>query len=223
MDLRIKGLSHLDPLTVPLPNGTEVVTRVDRLLGERRIPEGAVGRVVAQHGGEFDVQIVGIGVARYSRDELVPRKVGQVRFARRREAVWSALRPCSVLETTVGSHAWGLADEASDTDVRGLFALPFSWTVGLAEPPLDLVSADGGCALDAECKSLACARDDGGCGHCVGGEFGRGFVLVVPVRAGPKAAEDRAGEVAIQLGHGPLGTGPSGIQHTGEVVERHGR
>jgi len=30
MDLRIKGLSHLDPLTVPLPNGTEVVTRVDR-------------------------------------------------------------------------------------------------------------------------------------------------------------------------------------------------
>src|SRR5206468_12184673 len=56
------------------------------------------------------------------------RKVGQVRFARRREAVWSALRPCSVLETTVGSHAWGLADEASDTDVRGLFALPFPWT-----------------------------------------------------------------------------------------------
>ena len=29
MDLRIKGLSHLDPLTVPLPNGTEVVTRAD--------------------------------------------------------------------------------------------------------------------------------------------------------------------------------------------------
>ncbi len=112
MDLRIKGLSHLDPLTVPLPNGTEVVTCVDRLLGERRIPEGAVGRVVAQHGGEFDVQIVGIGVARYSRDELVPRKVGQVRFARRREAVWSALRPYSVLETPVGSHAWGVADEA---------------------------------------------------------------------------------------------------------------
>ncbi len=39
--LRIKGLVHLDPLTVPLPNGTEVVTRVDRLLGERRVPEGA--------------------------------------------------------------------------------------------------------------------------------------------------------------------------------------
>ena len=41
MDLRIKGLVHLDPLTVPLPNGTEVVTRFDRLLGERRVPKGA--------------------------------------------------------------------------------------------------------------------------------------------------------------------------------------
>src|SRR5439155_4394644 len=35
----------------------------------------------------------------------------------------------------------------SDTDVRGLFALPFPWTVGLAEPPLDLVSADGSTTL----------------------------------------------------------------------------
>lgn len=147
MDLRIKGLSHLDPLSVPLPNGTDVVTRVDRLLGERRIPEGAVGRVVAQRGDEFDVHIVGIGVARYSRDELVPRKVGQLRFAQRREALWAALRPCAVLETTVGSHAWGLADESSDTDTRGLFALPFPWTVGLVEPALDLVSADGSTTL----------------------------------------------------------------------------
>src|SRR5207237_1071081 len=28
-------------------------------------------------------------------------------------------------------------------DVRGVFALPLSWTVGLLEPPRDLVSADG--------------------------------------------------------------------------------
>src|SRR5437867_13120192 len=131
MDLRIRGLTHLDPFTVPLPNGTEVVTRVDRLLGERRIPGGAVGRVVAQSGEAFDVQIVGIGVVRYSRVDLVPRKVGQVRYAQTREAAWTALRPCTVLEATVGSHAWGLAGEESDTDIRGLFALPFHWTIGL--------------------------------------------------------------------------------------------
>ena len=72
-----------------------------------------------------------------------PRRVGQALFAQRREDAWNALRPCVVLEATVGSHAWGLADEASDVDHRGVFALPFSWTQGLVAPPDDLVSADG--------------------------------------------------------------------------------
>jgi hypothetical protein len=143
MDLRLRGLSHLDPLAVPLPNGTEVTTRVDRVLGERRVPQGAVGRVIAARPEGLDVMLVGIGVVRYRRDELVPRKIGQVRHAERRSAAWDALRPCVVLEAVVGSHAWGLAGEGSDTDRRGVFTLPFAWTAGLAEPPRDLVSADG--------------------------------------------------------------------------------
>ncbi len=144
MDYRLTPLAALDPRSVPLPNGTEVTTRVDRVLeAGRRVPQGAVGRVVGARGSELDVLIVGIGVLRYARDELLPRKVGQARYAHRRAEAWAALRPCVVLETLVGSHAWGLADETSDTDLRGVFVLPFSWTVGLAEPPLDLVSADG--------------------------------------------------------------------------------
>src|SRR5262249_29589604 len=131
-------------LAVPLPNGTEVTTRVDRVLPEgRRVPEGAVGRVVAQRDGELDVMVVGVGVLRYARSELVARKVGQVRWARRRAGAWEALRPCTVIEATVGSRAWGLADEGSDTDLRGVFVLPFSWTLGLGDPPRDLVSVDG--------------------------------------------------------------------------------
>jgi hypothetical protein len=43
----------------------------------------------------------------------------------------------------VGSRAWGLADEGSDTDLRGVFALPFSWASGLVDPPHTLTSADG--------------------------------------------------------------------------------
>ncbi|AGP32812.1 DNA polymerase beta superfamily protein [Sorangium cellulosum] len=143
MELRLRGLTHLDPLAVPLPHGTEVTTRVDRLVGERRVPQGAVGRVVASAGAELDVMVVGVGVVRYRRDELVPRKAGQVRHAERRSAAWDALRPAVVLEAVVGSRAWGLAHEGSDTDRRGVFALPFPWTTGLAEPPRDLVSADG--------------------------------------------------------------------------------
>jgi hypothetical protein len=128
---------------VPLPHGTEVVTRVERVDGARRVPQGAVGRVVAIVGDRFHVQIVGAGVHRYARDELVPRKLGQIRWAQRRAAAWEALRPCVVLETTVGSRAWGLAGEGSDTDVRGVFVAPFGWTGGLAEAPAELVSADG--------------------------------------------------------------------------------
>jgi hypothetical protein len=153
MKLRIEGLSAVDPLAVPLPVGTEVITRVDRTLEgrtdagadarARRVPSGAIGRVTAVLDDEVRVEIVGVGSLVYAREDVTPRKPGQLRFAHRREAAWSALRPCVVLETVVGSHAWGLADAGSDTDVRGVFVLPFSWTIGLAEPPLDLVSADG--------------------------------------------------------------------------------
>ncbi|XXX74902.1 nucleotidyltransferase domain-containing protein [Sorangium sp. So ce134] len=143
MELRLRGLTHLDPLAVPLPHGTEVTTRVDRVLGDRRVPQGAIGRVVGSAGAELDVMLVGVGVVRYRRDELVPRKAGQVRHAERRSAAWDALRPAVVLEAVVGSRAWGLASEGSDTDRRGVFALPFPWTTGLAEPPTDLVSIDG--------------------------------------------------------------------------------
>jgi hypothetical protein len=140
---KLRGLSSIDPTQVVLPNGTEVTTRVARAAGERTIPESAVGRVVGSDGEWVEVRIVGGGVVRYLRDELVPRKAGQQRFAVRRAEFWEALRPCAVLEATVGSRAWGLAEESSDTDTRGVFVLPFPWTISLAPPPEDLVSSDG--------------------------------------------------------------------------------
>lgn len=144
MDLRIRALTPLDPASAPLPHGTEVTTRVDRVLSaDRRVPQGAVGRVVGSRGAEIDVLIVGVGTVRYDRAEIVPRKIGQVRYARRRRSAWEALRPCAVLESTVGSRAWGLAHGGSDHDVRGVFVLPFPWTAGLGEAPRDLVSEDG--------------------------------------------------------------------------------
>lgn len=138
-----KPLASIDPLAVPLPHGTEVATRVERVSGDRRIPQGVVGRVVAIFPDGLDVQVVGVGVVRYAREELLPRRPGQVRFAEKRAADWDALRPCVVLEATVGSRAWGLASEGSDTDLRGVFVLPFPWTVGLLDPPSTLTSADG--------------------------------------------------------------------------------
>ena len=143
MKLRIQGLTDLDPRAVPLPNGTEVTTTVERRAGERRIAAGAVGRVVASAGTQVTVRLVGVGEVDYLRAELVPRKVGQLGYARRRHAAWSALSGNVVVDALVGSQAWGLADAGSDTDRRGIFVLPFAWTTGLVEPPADLVSASG--------------------------------------------------------------------------------
>jgi hypothetical protein len=154
MDLRIRNLATLDARSVPLPHGTEVVTGVERVLGERRVPQGAVGRVTKVDGDDVDVTIVGVGVVRYARGELSARRVGQVLFAHRRADAWGALSPCVVLETVVGSQAWGLADATSDVDRRGVFALPFSWTQGLVEPPEDLVSADGSATYWAAGKAV---------------------------------------------------------------------
>ncbi|PRQ06467.1 DNA polymerase beta superfamily protein [Enhygromyxa salina] len=143
MKLRIKGLEDIDPLRVPLPHGTEVTTRVDREVAGRVVSQGAVGRVKAIEGSAVTVHVVGVGNVRYAREELTPRKAGQLEFAVRREAAWQALRPNVILETVVGSRAWGLAEEGSDTDRRGVFVLPFPWTTALVDPPTDLVSADG--------------------------------------------------------------------------------
>lgn len=143
MDLRLRNLERLDSRSVPLPHGTEVVTRVDRVVGERRVPQGTVGRVTKVDGDAVDVTVVGVGVLRYARGELTARRVGQALFAHRRAEAWDALRPCVVLDVVVGSRAWGLADASSDEDRRGVFALPFPWTQGLVAAPEDLVSTDG--------------------------------------------------------------------------------
>src|SRR5579885_2899357 len=99
MDLRLRNLEQLDARAVPLPHGTEVVTRVDRLLGERRVPQGTVGRVTKVDGEAIEVTVVGVGVVRYARSELTPRRVGQALFAHRRAAAWDALLPCVVVDT----------------------------------------------------------------------------------------------------------------------------
>ena len=130
-------------MAVPLPAGTEVTTRVDRVVGGELRPQGASGRVAAVDGDRVEVQFLDGKRATYLRSEVTPRKLGVQRYAQRRAVAWDSLRPCVVIDTLVGSRAWGLSDEHSDEDRRGVFVLPLPWTTGLVEPPLDLVSLDG--------------------------------------------------------------------------------
>src|SRR5258705_13029071 len=140
MVLRLGALADVDPLAVPLPVGTEVTTRVDRAVGDRVVAQGAVGRVVARDGDRAEVELVGGGRAWFLREELVPRKLGVVRYAHRRDVAWDALAACTVLDSLVGSRAWGVEDAGSDEDHRGVFVLPAPWLTGLVDPPLDLLS-----------------------------------------------------------------------------------
>jgi hypothetical protein len=128
---------------VPLPTGTEVTTRVDRTVDGELRPQGASARVAAIDGDRVTVTFLDGKQATYLRAELTPRKLGVQRYAQRRAAAWDALRPCVVLDTLVGSRAWGVSDAGSDEDHRGVFVLPLAWMTGLVEPPLDLVSVDG--------------------------------------------------------------------------------
>ncbi|HLL24187.1 MAG TPA: nucleotidyltransferase domain-containing protein, partial [Kofleriaceae bacterium] len=140
---RLGGLVDLDPQAVPLPAGTEIVTRVDRMVDGEVRPQGASGRVKGIAGERVEVVFLDGKTATYLRGEVTPRKLGVQRYAQRRAAAWEHLRPCVVLDTVVGSRAWGVADAGSDEDHRGVFVLPLPWLSGLVEPPLDLVSLDG--------------------------------------------------------------------------------
>ncbi|HEY0250750.1 MAG TPA: nucleotidyltransferase domain-containing protein [Kofleriaceae bacterium] len=143
MALRLGGLSDLDPASVPLPTGTEVVTRVSRDIdGEVRL-QGATGRVTKLEDDRVEVVFIDGKRAVYLRGEVTVRKLGVVRYAQRRAAAWDQLHPCVAIDTLVGSRAWGVAEEGSDEDRRGVFVLPMAWMHGLVDPPLDLVSIDG--------------------------------------------------------------------------------
>ena len=143
MALRLGGLGDIDPTAVPLPVGTEITTRVDRMVDEQLRPQGATGRISKNEGDTVEVVFLDGRRATYLRTEVVPRKLGVQQYAQRRAAAWDQLRPCVALDTVVGSRAWGVSDEGSDEDHRGVFVLPLSWMTGLVEPPVDLNSLDG--------------------------------------------------------------------------------
>jgi hypothetical protein len=139
MTLRLGGFADIDPATVPLPLGTEVTTRVDR---DGR-PQGAYGRVTKLVGERVEVVFLDDTRATYMRVEVAPRKLGIQHYAHSRATAWDELYPCVAIDTVVGARTWGLDDEDPEVDHRGVFVLPFSWTTGLVDPPVDLISADG--------------------------------------------------------------------------------
>ncbi|MEM6994703.1 MAG: nucleotidyltransferase domain-containing protein [Myxococcota bacterium] len=143
---RPKGLAAIDPRAVPLVHGSEVTTlrALPDPAGRRDIPMGSVGRVTGLPGDDrVTVRLVGRGEFTVARHDVAPRNDGQLRYALSREATERALGPCAIYQATVGSRAWGLADEGSDHDTRGVVLWPFAWSVARGRVPDVFTSADG--------------------------------------------------------------------------------
>jgi len=139
-----RGLASLDPERVPLPHGCEVTLRRDVALDDLRVPMGTVGRITGHPAtGTVLVTFVGRGEATLQRQDVVPRSDGQLRHALERAQVEHALAPCMLARATVGSRAWGLSNEGSDHDTRGVLLWPFSWASARGRVPDVVVSADG--------------------------------------------------------------------------------
>lgn len=138
------GLEGVDPRTVTLPCGAEIATTSELHVEGKVIPMGVLGRVVALPGeGMITVRLVGRGEHTIRRDQVIPRNDGHLRFAVAREQAERDLGPCELLSVTVGSRAWGLSNEGSDHDTRGVFLWPFAWAVARGRMPEVVVSADG--------------------------------------------------------------------------------
>ena len=72
-------------------SGTEVTTRVDRVVEGEIRPQGATGRVAKLDGDRVEVAFLDGKRATYLRAEVMPRKLGVARYAQRRAAAWDAL------------------------------------------------------------------------------------------------------------------------------------
>jgi hypothetical protein len=127
----MKSRSDSDIL-LPLPTGTQVVTRVDYhdSSGEIACLAGTVGSVLRASetpGGPYLVRLVNGIEATFPRRNLTVRKLIS---ARDMEAVGEQiiaeidLFPYVIYRCIVGSQAYGLAHEHSDVDRRGFYLPP---------------------------------------------------------------------------------------------------
>ncbi len=109
-----------------LPVGTQVVTRVELPTTPERacVPAGAVGVIShapADPEQEYEVTLVTGAVVSLRRSEFSIRKQHQqAGLTASGHCNESELRNGIILHVVVGSRAYGLERDASDTDIRGV-------------------------------------------------------------------------------------------------------
>lgn len=131
------------PTELTIPIGTQVVTRTDLhdTDGSTRL-RGAVGVIIsapADTDGTYRVRFVDGGEGVAKRDDLSLRKHHQQdSFLGKRVQGDDHLAQYIIYRCVIGSRAYGLDDDASDTDRRGIYLPPANLHWSLAGVPEQL-------------------------------------------------------------------------------------
>jgi predicted nucleotidyltransferase len=126
---------HFDEERITLPKGTRVVLRTDLCATDGYLCKaGTVGTVEALAYDSYTVRTPTGRRIECQRDQITVQRKELLPGLGRRQLSWEELGERVILSSVVGSIAWGLADETSDEDVKGVFVLPFEGAVGLWEP-----------------------------------------------------------------------------------------
>lgn len=118
-----------------LPVGTQVVLRA-LIDGAQR---GSTGRVIGRASdGRYIVGLADGRELRCARGELALRKAYQSELALPPISGTELVTAHTIYAAVVGSQAYGLAVDGSDTDLRGVYVVPAADFWSLAKPPMHL-------------------------------------------------------------------------------------
>lgn len=109
-----------------IPHGTQVVTLVDRQKDDYTYKQGRTGVVVDgdENTNTYVVRFSNDNELTYTREELVIRKVEIENFIQQFAPDATLLKNNIIYECITGSRAYGLADDDSDKDTRGIYIAP---------------------------------------------------------------------------------------------------
>jgi hypothetical protein len=120
------------PSSPSLPVGTQVVLR-EAIDGAHR---GATGRISAAAGAGYEITLSDGRMLHADRAQLALRKAVQqeIAFGTPQDG-HQLVRDHTIYAAVVGSRAFGLSTDDSDTDTRGVFVAPTDAFWRLAKPP----------------------------------------------------------------------------------------
>ncbi len=133
----------LDENSITIPKGTDVVLKSPQKSDDGYILKaGTVGRVQSFYYNTYEIITPGGRKIICQRDQLVVQKQNVLHEISRSQYEWKELKNEIIYEAIVGSQAWGLSDESSDTDKKGIFLLPFSATASIYNAPDEIRNPD---------------------------------------------------------------------------------